>query len=335
MEHVELQALETETSPGSDGRWAARPAPAALTASQAACIDALRQGAASHSQIAAAAGLTRHKAWSALLSLASMRLIEHAPGGRWQLTRRGKTGRFRTVSDRSSGGAGKLGRAARRALRALDRPMSATELATRLGVTRQEADRLVADLRAAGRIRLGERHYRMRVIARTDDPTSLLSTAEQRVLSALPAEYATTVDRIEAAARLGEGEARAPLGRLEGLRLVAEEAAAGGQRAYRVTEAGAAHPQYRRAAGQAAPPALPVRSDRACAVLALLAERGHAQIPDVCAALGIARPSVNALLQYLKRKALVLRDAATPGAPYVLTPHGREVLAEMQRRRAA
>jgi hypothetical protein len=75
-----------------------------------------------------------------------------------------------------------------------------------------------------------------------------------------------------------------------------------------------------------------VRSDRVCAVLALAAERRQVRIADVSDALGVARQSINALFQYLKRKALVAQEAH--GAPYVLTAHGREVLAEMQRRRA-
>jgi hypothetical protein len=84
---------------------------------------------------------------------------------------------------------------------------------------------------------------------------------------------------------------------------------------------------------QADPPTLPVRSDRVCAVLALLAERGHGRSADVSEALGVGRQSINALFQYLKRKALVGQDGR--GAPYVLTPRGQEVLAEMRRRRAA
>jgi Mn-dependent DtxR family transcriptional regulator len=334
MEHV-VQGLEPDFNPESAGRWAERPSTPALTAAQAACIEALRQGAASHNQIAATAGLTRYKTWSALLSLESMHLIEHAPGNRWQLTRRGKAGRFRTVSDRSGGGAGKLGRAARRALRALDRPMSAIELAARLDVTRRQAAQLIGDLHAAGRIRLGEPRYRLRMFARVDDPTPLLTGGEERVLAAAPADYATTAERIEAASRCGEGEIDGTLARLLELGLIAAEATAGGQQVYRVTELGAAHPQYRRTTGQAAPPSLPVRSDRACAVLALLAERGQAQIPEVRDALEVARTSINALFQYLKRKALVRRDETAAGSPYVLTERGREVLAEMQRRRAA
>jgi hypothetical protein len=326
MEHGAFQGQQMELR--------LRPSTPALTASQAACIEALRQeGAASHGQIAMAAALTRYKARSALLSLAGLRLVERA-GNRWQLTRRGKICRFKTVADKTRGGGGKLGRAARRALRALDRPMSGGELAASLGVTKQRADQLIVDLRAAGRIRLGDLRHRTRIVARVDDPTPLLAGQEQRVFSAVPAEYATTAVKIRQAARCRESAVARALGRLLELGLIAAENAAG-QKVYRLTAAGSAHPQYRRSGGRAAPPTLPVRSDRVCAVLGLLAERGRAQITDVRDALGVAQPSINALFQYLKRKSLVRRDGGHPRSPYVLTGHGREVLAEMQRRRAA
>jgi DNA-binding MarR family transcriptional regulator len=338
MEHVVLPGLEVELRPGPSGRTSATPARTsapALAASQAACIEALRKaGAASHSQIAIAAGLTRYKARSALLSLAGLGLAEQAPGNRWQLTRRGKTCRFKTVAERTHGSGGKLGRAARRALRALDRPMSGPELATRLGVTKQRADQLIVDLHAAGRIQLGDPERRTRIVARKDDPTPLLSGQEQRVLAAVPESYKTTVAKIRLAARCTESAAGRALGRLQELGLIAAEATVAGHKIYRLTAAGSAHPQYGRSAGRAAPPTLPVRSDRVCAVLALLAGRGQAQITDVRDALGVAQPSINALFQYLKRKALVRKDGEELRSPYVLTERGREVLAEMQRRRA-
>jgi DNA-binding PadR family transcriptional regulator len=327
MEHGAFQGQQMELR--------LRPSTPALTASQAACIGALRRGgAASHGQISMAAALTRYKTRSALLSLAGLRLVERA-GNRWQLTRRGKTCRFKTVADKTRGGGGKLGRAARRALRALDRPMSGGELAASLGVTKQRADQLIVDLRAAGRIRLGDLRHRTRIVARVDDPTPLLAGQEQRVFSAVPEEYATTAVKIRQAARCRESAVARALGRLLELGLIAAEENTAGQKVYRPTEAGLAHPQYRRSGGRAAPPTLPVRSDRVCAVLDLLAERGWAQITDARDALGVAQPSINALFQYLKRKSLVRRDGGHPRSPYVLTGHGREVLAEMQRRRAA
>jgi DNA-binding IclR family transcriptional regulator len=269
------------------------------------------------------------------LTLAGLRLVERAPGNRWQLTRRGKTCRFKTVADKTRGGGGKLGRAARRALRALERPMSGGELAASLGVTKQRAHQLIVDLRAAGRIRFGDPRHRSRIVARVEDPTPLLAGQEQRIFSAVPEGYATTSVKIVQAARCGESAAARVLGRLLELGLIAVDENGAAQKVYRLTEAGLAHPQYLRYAGRAAPPTLPVRSDRVCAVLGLLAERGQAQISDAGDVLGVAQPSINALFQYLKRKTLVRKDGEELRSPYVLTERGREVLAEMQRRRAA
>jgi DNA-binding IclR family transcriptional regulator len=327
MAHVSLQIPET-------GLRLDRSTPA-LSAPQAACIEALRKGAASKSQIAIAAGLSHYKTRSALLSLAGLRLAESAPGNRWRLTRRGRACRFRTVPKRSGRGAGKLGRASKRALRALDRPMSGTELADRLGVTKQRAYQLIVDLHAVGRVRLADAPHRLRIVARANDPTPFLSRQEQRVLSAIPEHYATTATKIRQAAACGGTVAADAIERLLALGLIAGERKVAGVQVYRLAKAGMAHPQYRRAAGPAAPPSLPVRSDRVCAVLALLAGRGQAQITDVRDALGVAHRSINALFQYLKRKALVRKDGRELRSPYVLTPQGREVLAEMQRRRAA
>jgi DNA-binding MarR family transcriptional regulator len=327
MAHVSLRIPETDLRLD-------RSTPA-LSAAQAVCIEALRKGASSKSQIAIAAGLSHYKTRSALLSLAGLRLAESAAGNRWRLTRRGRACRFRTVPERSGRGAGKLGRASKRALRALDRPMSGSELADRLGVTKQRAYQLIVDLHAVGRVRLADPPHRLRIVARVDDPTPFLSRQEQRVLSAIPEDYATTAAKIRLAAGCGETAAAGAIERLLALGLVARERKVAGAQVYRLKEAGTAHPQYRRAAGPAAPPSLPVRSDRVCAVLALLAKREQAQITEVRDALDIEHRSINALFQYLKRKALVRKDGQELRSPYVLTPQGREILAEMQRRRAA
>ena len=332
MEHAALRGLQIELPL----RPFTRSSTPALTAAQAACIEALRKGrAASHSQLAIAAGLTRYKARSALLSLVGLGLAEQAPGNRWQLTRSGKTCRFKTAADKTLGGGGKLGRAARRALRALDRPMSGTELAACLGVTKQRADQLIVDLCAAGRIRLGDPQRRQRIVARAEDPTPLLTGQESRTFSAVPDGYATTAAKIRVAVQCGESAVARALERLLELGLIAVEVSAAGQKNYRLTEAGSVHPQFRGAGGRrAAPPALPVRSDRVCAVLGLLADRGRGQITEIGDALGVAQPSINALFQYLKRKSLVQKHGEELRSPYALTERGREVLTEMQRRRA-
>jgi hypothetical protein len=51
--------------------------------------------------------------------------------------------------------------------------------------------------------------------------------------------------------------------------------------------------------------------------------------------LSIPRESINALMQYLKRKLLVIEIGEEFSAPHSLTDEGHAVLAEMTRRHAA
>jgi Mn-dependent DtxR family transcriptional regulator len=55
----------------------------------------------------------------------------------------------------------------------------------------------------------------------------------------------------------------------------------------------------------------------------------------VAAMLQIPRQSLNALMQYLKRKHMVEKAGRELYAPYSLTDTGRMALAEMTRRQAA
>jgi predicted transcriptional regulator len=52
-------------------------------------------------------------------------------------------------------------------------------------------------------------------------------------------------------------------------------------------------------------------------------------------ALKIPQPSINALMQYLKRKGLVQKASQEQAAPYSLTGKGLAALTEMARRQAA
>ncbi len=82
-------------------------------------------------------------------------------------------------------------------------------------------------------------------------------------------------------------------------------------------------------------PRLPVHSDRVQAVLSVLSSAGALRIKDVSDRLRLPHQSTNALMQYLKRKALVEKLGEQVGAPFGLTALGRETLAEMAQRRAA
>ena len=83
------------------------------------------------------------------------------------------------------------------------------------------------------------------------------------------------------------------------------------------------------------PPRPPVHSDRIQAVLSVISNAGPLRIKKVSDLLRLPPQSTNALMQYLKGKALVQKTGEHVGAPYVLTPAGRVTLAEMEQRRAA
>jgi hypothetical protein len=62
---------------------------------------------------------------------------------------------------------------------------------------------------------------------------------------------------------------------------------------------------------------------------------GELRIIDVTNRLCLPRQSMNALMQYLKRKQLVRKNGHDLHSPYTLTAEGLAALAEMTRRRAA
>jgi len=98
---------------------------------------------------------------------------------------------------------------------------------------------------------------------------------------------------------------------------------------------GLKHPQYRQDARLAHAPRLPVESDRVRAVLSAIRDARSLRIRDLKNALKIPQPSINALMQYLKRKGLVQKTSQEQAAPYSLTDKGFDTLTEMARRHAA
>jgi DNA-binding PadR family transcriptional regulator len=108
-----------------------------------------------------------------------------------------------------------------------------------------------------------------------------------------------------------------------------------GNRVYRITAAGLRHPQRDNFTRQAEAPRPPVESDRVRKVLSAIRDTEALRIRDVTNMLRIERESINALMQYLKRKHLVEKISQEFNAPYSLTNKGHAALAEMTRRLAA
>jgi predicted transcriptional regulator len=163
----------------------------------------------------------------------------------------------------------------------------------------------------------------------------LLSREEERVLSAVPREHATDATKIRLAARVPEREARQVLERLLVRGFVEASDGSMGTRVYRITDAGLRHPQYARSGSLAPAPRLPVESERVHKVLSAIFDSGELRIIDVTNMLGLPRQSMNALMQYLKRKQLVRKNGRVLRSPYTLTSEGLATLAEMTRRHAA
>jgi DNA-binding IclR family transcriptional regulator len=225
------------------------------------------------------------------------------------------------------------GSTAEQLLRVLNSPLSGKELARRLGVTPQRIHQLVVKLHAQGRVRIGDPRSVLRVVARSDDPAVLLARDEERILSAFPEGHIlTSAPRLAAAAGMPTPRAIAALVRLKKNRLVKHAESARHSGCYSLTARGSDHFQRSDAAPKAEPIPLSVRSDRVQAVLSCL-DTGEARIRDLRDTLGIAHASINALLQYLKRKGLVRKTSSDLYAAYALTSDGRATLTAMIRRR--
>jgi DNA-binding MarR family transcriptional regulator len=306
-----------------------------LTQSQAACLIALRHGNESQPKIALEAKLILSRVAATLRALVQLGLAEQDPTRRWHPTDRGTACRFESVPDRPRRNSSLLGPAGQRLLRLLDRPKPGREIAKKLGITHQGVRQLLIRLHAQGQVRFADPKTPFRIVARTDDKTFLLSRDEERVLSAIPRNYATDATKIRLASGVSESMVHQILERLLVRRLIEVSDGPWEQRIYRITGAGLKHPQCTQSARHAQALRMPVESDRIRNVLSLILDSGELRIKDVTNALSLPPQSVNALMQYLKRRRLVKKSTGAHNSPYSLTAEGIAALAEMTRRQAA
>jgi DNA-binding IclR family transcriptional regulator len=306
-----------------------------LTQSQAACLIALRIHKVSQPKIAVQAKLALAKTAAALRTLARLGLAQQDQTKSWHATARGKTCRFETVPERPRRNNGLPGPRGRRLLELLDGPMRGSEIVEKLGITHQGVRQLLIKLHAQGRVSFGDPENPFWIVMRPDDKTSLLSRDEERVLSAIPREYTTDATKIRLAARVPDSQIHQILERLLVRRFVEASNGLRGTRVYRITNAGVQHPQCTQSVRRAKAPRLPVESDRIRKVLSAIFDSSELRIIDVTNQLSIPQQSMNALMQYLKRKRLVKKNGLEPHAPYSLTAEGLAALTEMTRRQAA
>ena len=302
-----------------------------LTKPQAACLIALRHGKESQVKIAVEAKLSLARTAAALGTLAQLELAKPDQTKKWQATSQGETCCFQTLPDRPRRSRGSPGLAGRRLLKLLDQPTKGSEIAKKLGITREAVRQLLIRLHAGGHVSFADPENPFWIVMRTGNKTSVLSRSEERVLSAVPREYATDATKIRIAAGVPESEIQRILERLLVRRLIETSDGLRGGRVYRITEAGLNHPQYLQSASRAEAPRPPVESDRVRRVLSAIFESGELRIRDVTNAVSVPLQSINALMQYLKRKRLVKKRGREFRSPYALTAEGIAMLAEMTR----
>ena len=155
----------------------------ALRESQTACLVALRH----RPRLAIEAKLDIKKTAAALRTLTQLGLAERE--GTWRTTARGATCRFETGPDRPRR-TQEPGPSSQRLLDLLDRPVTSSVIAEKLGVTRQRVRQLIVRLHALGRIAFGDPDDPFWIVMRAEDKSLILSYDEERVLSALPRERA-------------------------------------------------------------------------------------------------------------------------------------------------
>jgi hypothetical protein len=173
-----------------------------LTKSQAACLIALQQGKESKAEIAIMTKLDLLKTNAALYALMGLGLAKQDRTTAWHVTARGKACVFETVPDRQRRNSSVPGPGARRLLEVLKRPMRGRDIADELRVTYQRVHQLAIRLHAQGHVTFGDPENPLWMVMRAGDRTPFLSLDEERVLSAIPSEYATNAAKIRLAFEL-------------------------------------------------------------------------------------------------------------------------------------
>jgi DNA-binding IclR family transcriptional regulator len=305
-----------------------------LTEAQAACLLTLQAGKDAR-EVAIGAKLPLPKTATALAALAELGFVARDDAKGWHATDRGRASQFATVADPPKRQSAVPGSNGQRLLEILVRPMAVAEIERSLGLSNEGVRQLLIRLHAQGLVKLGNPESPFRLVARAGDPTPLLSRSEERVLSAIPADYATDATKIRLSVKMPEERVQPILESLTAHGLVEALDGWQGRRLYRIAAIGLEHPQRRPLARLAKAARLGVESDRVHEVLFAIDHAGALRIKEVGEAAGVPHQSINALMQYLKRKQLVKKIGDTFGAPYCLTDYGQAALAEMARRRAA
>ena len=310
-----------------------------LTATQAACFDAVKAGNSTKTKIAISAKLSLKATTSALKKLNELKLMKQHRRFGWRMSKRGQLASVEVVPDPKRKVGGKPlenpppGSSAERLLKLLDTPKIGKDLAKSLGFSHQGVHQLVVNLLAQGLVRIGDDGAVLRIVARADDPTVLLTRDEARILSTMPEGHDTNIAKIRGATKISIARASTAIAKLQANGFVENVGRSKDDELFRLSEAGLTHPQREKSVRRASPPRLKVQSERVFFVLSHMAEAGEVRIRDVRDALGIPQSSMNALMQYLKRIGLVEKTGTGLHDPHKLTDDGCHTLDQLRVRR--
>jgi predicted transcriptional regulator len=178
----------------------------ALRESQTACLVALRHRKYSTPRLAIEAKLDIKKTAAALRTLTQLGLAEREGTRTWRTTARGATCRFETGPDRPRR-TQEPGPSSQRLLDLLDRPMTGSVIAEKLGVTRQRVRQLIVRLHALGRIAFGDPDDPFWIVMRAEDKSlnshSPLAAPQDRVCPSIRTAFAAYSRRFLILARCG------------------------------------------------------------------------------------------------------------------------------------
>lgn len=216
--------------------------------------------------------------------------------------------------------------AEQRFLDALSQPSTILELASNLGVTRQRVHQLAERMLKKSLIKKSDRYAGNTVVARRDDSTVLLSNVQARALSALSVDTRSLTSSVGTVLELDEFESNLILLELKFLHLVNKVEHFSGRDAWMLTEKGRYHIQRLETGKKATLAPIGIKSERSINVLSLLSNQGPTRGKDISATLNLDKTSMNAFMQYLKRRGWIRKTGDAQLDPYELTDVGIQVL---------
>lgn len=308
-----------------------------LSESEAACLALVKDGLSELTRIAFAASLNFRQTRMALGYLLETGLVEQFGYHRWRATPTGYScevvcdvpGRYKnapTPRQRKQNFVLRPDASPQKLLLMLDTPKKGAVLYRELGITRQRLLQVVAILHSRGAIRIADYENPTFLIARIDDQSMLLTSIEERFLSAMPVGVEVSRPAIVRCVPMGAQIFTRVLGNLVEKGMVVEKRRAGAGSAYLLTDAGRRHPQRNVDAAKADCLPRELRSDRTFLVLSLIGDHAPMRAVEIAKELGLPKHSANALMQYFKRRGFIQKVGSDRLSGFALTPDGMLVL---------